>query len=75
VAHRYEQGSILVTSNMPFGRWGEIFADDIAAAMIDRLVHYAEVLTLGGQSYRTKARRDLMTAQTNNQRGQNSPVT
>ena len=76
VAHRYEQGSILVTSNMPFGRWGEIFADDIvAAAMIDRLVHHAEVLTLGGQSYRTKARRDLMTAQTNNQRGQNSPVT
>ncbi|USX45207.1 IS21-like element helper ATPase IstB [Dietzia kunjamensis] len=46
VAHRYEQGSILVTSNMPFGRWGEIFADDIvAAAMIDRLVHHAEVLT------------------------------
>ena len=43
--------------------------------MIDRLVHHAEVLTLGGQSYRTKARRDLMTAQTNNQRGQNSPVT
>ncbi|MCZ4540440.1 IS21-like element helper ATPase IstB [Dietzia maris] len=65
VAHRYEQGSILVTSNMPFGRWGEIFADDIvAAAMIDRLVHHAEVLTLGGQSYRTKTRRDLMTAQT-----------
>ena len=76
VAHRYEQGSILVTSNMPFGRWGEIFADDIvAAAMIDRLVHHAEVLTLGGQSYRTKTRRDLMTAQTNNQRGQDSPVT
>ena len=57
-------------------RWGEIFADDIvAAAMIDRLVHHAEVLTLGGQSYRTKTRRDLMTAQTNNQRGQDSPVT
>ena len=61
---------------MPFGRWGEIFADDIVvAAMIGRLVHDAEVLTLGGQSYRTKARRDLITAQTNNQRGQNSPVT
>lgn len=61
VAHRYEQGSILVTSNMPFGRWGEIFADDIvAAAMIDRLVHHAEVLTLGGDSYRTRARRELL---------------
>ena len=62
VAHRYEQGSVLVTSNMPFGRWGEIFADDIvAAAMIDRLVHHAEVLTLTGESYRTRTRRDLLT--------------
>lgn len=61
VASRYEQGSILVTSNMPFGRWGEIFSDDIvAAAMIDRLVHHAEVLTLGGDSYRTRARRELL---------------
>lgn len=61
VAARYEQGSILITSNMPFGRWGEIFADDIvAAAMIDRLVHHAEVLTLGGDSYRTRARRELI---------------
>ncbi|NMR19341.1 ATP-binding protein, partial [Cellulomonas fimi] len=49
---------------MPFGRWGEIFADDIvAAAMIDRLVHHAEVLTLTGESYRTRTRtrRDLLT--------------
>lgn len=62
IAHRYEQGSILVTSNMPFGRWGEVFGDDIvAAAMIDRLVHHAEVLTLSGDSYRTRSRRELLT--------------
>lgn len=61
VAARYEQGSILVTSNMPFGRWGEIFSDDVvAAAMIDRLVHHAEVLTLTGDSYRTRTRRELL---------------
>lgn len=61
IASRYEQGSIVLTSNMPFGRWGEIFSDDIvAAAMIDRLVHHAEVLTLGGDSYRTRARRELL---------------
>ena len=61
VASRYEQGSIMVTSNLPFGRWGETFADDIvAAAMIDRLVHHAEVLTLTGDSYRTRQRRDLL---------------
>ena len=61
VAARYEQGAILVTSNMPFGRWGEIFSDDIvAAAMIDRLVHHAEVITLTGDSYRTRSRRELL---------------
>lgn len=61
VASRYEQGSIMVTSNLPFGRWGETFSDDVvAAAMIDRLVHHAEVLTLSGDSYRTRQRRDLI---------------
>lgn len=53
--------SILITSNMPFGRWGEVFADDIgAAALIDRLVHHAEVITITGDSFRTKTRRDLI---------------
>lgn len=62
VAARYEQGSILITSNLPFGRWGEIFGDDIvASAMIDRLVHHAEVLPLDGESYRTRTRRELLT--------------
>lgn len=62
VAARYEQGSILITSNLSFSRWGEIFSDDIvASAMIDRLVHHAEVLPLDGDSYRTKTRRELLT--------------
>ena len=61
VASRYELGSIMVTSNLPFGRWGETFSDDVvAAAMIDRLVHHAEVLTLTGDSYRTRQRRELL---------------
>lgn len=61
ISSRYEQGSVLVTSNMPFSRWGEVFGDDVvAAAMIDRLVHHAEVLTLAGDSYRTRNRRDLI---------------
>ncbi len=61
IASRYEQGSVMVTSNLPFGRWGETFSDDIvAAAMIDRLVHHAEVLTLAGDSYRTRQRRELL---------------
>jgi DNA replication protein DnaC len=42
VSARYERVSLIVTSNKPFGRWGEVFGDDVvAAAMIDRLVHHA----------------------------------
>jgi DNA replication protein DnaC len=57
VSSRYERASLIVTSNKPFGRWGEVFGDDVvAAAMIDRLVHHAEVLALKGDSYRLKNR-------------------
>ena len=59
----------MVTSNLPFGRWGETFSDDVvAAAMIDRLVHHAEVLTLTGDSYRTRQRRELLAKQNRTQR-------
>jgi DNA replication protein DnaC len=57
VSSRYERASLIVTSNKPFGRWGEVFGDDIvAAAMIDRLVHHADVIALKGDSYRLKDR-------------------
>ncbi len=57
VSNRYERASLIVTSNKPFGRWGEVFGDDVvAAAMIDRLVHHAEVIALKGDSYRLKDR-------------------
>jgi DNA replication protein DnaC len=57
VSSRYERASLIVTSNKPFGRWGEVFGDDVvAAAMIDRLVHHAEVVALKGDSYRLKNR-------------------
>lgn len=55
VSRRYERASLIVTSNKPFSAWGEIFGDDAtAAAMIDRLVHHAEILSLKGDSYRLK---------------------
>ena len=57
VSARYERASLIVTSNKPFGRWGEVFGDDtVAAAMIDRLVHHADVIALKGESYRLKNR-------------------
>ena len=57
VSSRYERASMIVTSNKPFSAWGEIFGDEIVAvAMIDRLVHHAEVVSLKGDSYRLKDR-------------------
>jgi DNA replication protein DnaC len=66
VSNRYERASVIVTSNKPFGRWGEVFGDPVvAAAMIDRLVHHAEVVSLKGDSYRLKDR-DLRSMPTDN---------
>ncbi len=66
VSARYERASVIVTSNKPFGRWGEVFGDPVvAAAMIDRLVHHAEVVSLKGDSYRLKDR-DLRSIPTDN---------
>jgi DNA replication protein DnaC len=58
VCSRYEHASMIITSNLPFARWAETFTDTtIASAMIDRIVHHAEVITLKGQSYRLKNHR------------------
>ena len=57
VSSRYERASLIVTSNKPFSGWGEIFGDElVAAAMIDRLVHNAQILSLKGDSYRLRDR-------------------
>jgi IstB-like ATP binding protein len=48
---------MIVTSNKPFSAWGEIFGDDMAAtAMIDRLIHHSEILSLKGDSYRLRGK-------------------
>jgi len=53
LAHRYERGSVLLTANLPFSRWEEIFKDPMTtAAAIDRLVHHSVVLELNIPSYR-----------------------
>ncbi len=66
VSARYERASVIVTSNKPFSRWGEVFGDPVvAAAMIDRLIHHAEVVSLKGDSYRLKDR-DLRRMPTDN---------
>ena len=46
-----------MTSNKPFSVWGEVFGDDdVATAMIDRLVHHAEILSLKGDSFRLRGK-------------------
>lgn len=55
VSSRYEKASMIVNSNKPFSQWGRIFGDDtVAAAMIDRLVHHSEILSLKGDSFRLR---------------------
>jgi DNA replication protein DnaC len=57
VSSRYERASLIVTSNKPFSAWGEVFGDEIVAtAMIDRLVHHAEIVSLKGDSYRLRGK-------------------
>lgn len=56
IAHRYEAGSLLITSNQPFSAWDHIFPDNVmAVAAIDRLIHHAHVVELSGESYRKRA--------------------
>jgi DNA replication protein DnaC len=58
VSGRYEQGSILLTTNRPFKQWGSIMNQDntLASALIDRLGHHAEVVLFEGKSYRMKGK-------------------
>jgi DNA replication protein DnaC len=57
ISSRYERASLIVSSNKTFSAWAEIFGDAVAvAAMVDRLVHHAEVFVLQGDSYRLKDR-------------------
>jgi len=56
IAHRYESGSLLITSNHPFSAWDSIFPDNMmAVAAVDRLVHHADIIELTGESYRKRA--------------------
>jgi DNA replication protein DnaC len=59
LAYRYERGSMLITSNLPFSRWQEVFKDPMTtAAAIDRLVHHSVILELNVDSYRAQAAKD-----------------
>mgnify|MGYP006780138015 CR=1 FL=1 len=55
---RYERGSTLITSNRAVGEWGAVFGDAVVAtAILDRLLHHSQVITIRGDSYRLREKR------------------
>lgn len=59
IAKRYEKGSVVVTSNLPFSQWSTAFADDqtLTAALLDRLLHHAHIIQISGNSYRLRGKK------------------
>ena len=58
LSQRYERGSILVTTNLPFDEWTEVFGSErLTGALLDRLTHHVHILEMNGESYRLKRSR------------------
>ena len=58
VSRRYERSATMITTNRSVGKWGEIFGDVVvAAAILDRLLHHSQVVTIRGESFRLKGKR------------------
>ena len=54
-SQRYERGSIIVTSNLPFDEWTTVFASErLTGALLDRLTHHVHILEMNGDSFRLK---------------------
>lgn len=69
-AERYERGSLLITSNLDFSRWVEVFGDpSLTAALLDRLTHHAHVLLFHGESYRVRESRERLREPTASEEG------
>lgn len=57
IRHRYEKSSLIITTNLPLGKWDEVFTSQIAAtAILDRLLHHSHVISITGDSYRVKSK-------------------
>ena len=57
-SQRYEHGSIMVTTNLPFDEWTEVFGSErLTGALLDRLTHRVHILEMNGDSYRLKGSR------------------
>jgi DNA replication protein DnaC len=57
-SQRYERGSVLLTSNLPFDEWTEVFGSErLTGALLDRLTHHLHILEMNGGSYRLADRK------------------
>jgi len=58
ISQRYERGSIIITSNLPFDEWTEVFGSErLTGATLDRLTHHVHILEMNGESYRLRQSR------------------
>ena len=65
IAKRYEENSTIITTNQPFSKWGEIFGSPtLANAVLDRLLHHSQIVSIKGPSYRLREKRAYIEAQT-----------
>ena len=65
LAERYERGSVLITSNLPFSKWEAVFKDAMTtAAAIDRLVHHSVIVEMNVPSYRAESAKRMKAAAT-----------
>ena len=63
-SQRYERGSILVTTNLPFDEWTEVFGSErLTGELLDRLTHHVHILGMNGDSYRLKRSRENAASQ------------
>ena len=54
-SRRYERGSVIVTSNLPFDEWTSVFGSErLTGALLDRLTHHVHILEMNGESYRLR---------------------
>ena len=63
-SQRYERGSVMVTTNLPFDEWTEVFGSErLTGALLDRLTHHVHILEMNGESYRLKRSRETAASQ------------
>ena len=74
-SQRYERGSIMVTINLPFDEWSEVFGSErLTGALMDRLTHHIQILEMNGESYNLKRSRESAVSQPSDESEDDEPT-